>query len=386
MLALSTGEVVMPRVRRSVAVLVLFVLVGLAAGCGPASTGPATAERPAVAVEVAPVEAGELAESIAVVGTLAPKFEGEVKAEYSGVISDVFVTEWVRVERGTLLARFDSREAQAALKAARASRLEAEVGVARAKRELERCVKLRAAGLATQQTLDDARSAAEAAEAMHEAAAAREELSRTRLSKAEIRAPMSGVIASRTVHPGDFVENMGSPRPMFTIVDNRRLELTVSVPSSAIASLAVGQPLTFTVDAIPQRVFEGEVSFVNPAVDEASRTLKVIAQVDNGDGALKSGLFARGRIVTSSRADVLRVARNALVTWDPTAGAGVVYVVENGHAKRRDVATGASTGSAVEIRGGLAAGESVVTRGAFDVRDGDRVTVVSLEQSAETRG
>lgn len=378
----------MPRVRRNGAVLVLIVLGGLgAARCGPASTGPATtAERPPVAVEVAPVEAGELAESIAVVGTLAPKFEGEVKAEYSGVISEVFVTEWVRVERGTLLARFDSREAEAALKAARASRLEAQVGVARARRELERCVKLRAAGLATQQTLDDARSAADAAQAMLEAAAAREELSRTRLSKAEIRAPMAGVVSSRSVQPGDFVENMGSPRPMFTIVDNQRLELTVSVPSSAIASLAVGQPLTFTVDAIPQRVFEGKIAFVNPAVDEASRTLKVIAAVDNRDGVLKSGLFARGRIVTSTRPDVLRVERDALVTWDPTAGSGVVYVVENGRAKRREVATGASSGGAIEIRGGLAAGESVVTRGAFDVRDGDRVTVVSLEKTAEARG
>ncbi|MGZ5433325.1 MAG: efflux RND transporter periplasmic adaptor subunit, partial [Thermoanaerobaculia bacterium] len=233
-----------------------------------------------------------------------------------------------------------------------------------------------------QQTLDDARSAADAAQASLEAAAAREELARTRLSKADIRAPMAGVIASRTVNPGDFIENMGSPRPMFTIVDNQRLELTVSIPSSAIASVVVGQPLTFTVDAIPGRVFEGKVSYINPAVDQASRTLKVIAAVDNRDGALKSGLVARGEIVTSRRADVLRVARGALVTWDPTARSGVVYVVENGRAKKRDVATGASTAEAIEIRGGLSAGETVVTRGAFDVKDGDRVTVVNASKKA----
>lgn len=369
-------------VQRSGAAIVLIVLAGLAAGCGPASTAPATAERPPVAVEAASVETGDLAEKVVVVGTLAPKFQGEVKAEYSGVIADVFVSEWVRVERGTLLARFDSREAEASVKAARAARLEGEVGAARAQREMERAVKLRAAGLATQQTLDDARSAADAAQASHEAAAAREELARTRLAKADIRAPMAGVIASRTVNPGDFIENMGSPRPMFTIVDNRRLELTVTIPSSAIAAVAVGQPLTFAVDAVPGRVFEGKVSFVNPAVDQASRTLKVIAEVDNRDGALKSGLFARGEIVTSRRADVLRVARGALVTWDPTAGAGVVYVVENGRAKKRDVTTGASTAEAIEIRGGLSAGEIVVTRGGFDVKDDDRVTVVNVSKKA----
>ncbi|MGZ5433894.1 MAG: efflux RND transporter periplasmic adaptor subunit, partial [Thermoanaerobaculia bacterium] len=105
-------------VRRSGAAIVLIVLAGLAGGCGPASSsGPATAERPPVAVEAASVETGDLAEKIAVVGTLAPKFEGEVKAEYSGVIADVFVSEWVRVERGTLLARFDSRETEASVKA-----------------------------------------------------------------------------------------------------------------------------------------------------------------------------------------------------------------------------------------------------------------------------
>lgn len=368
-------------VHRSGAAIVLMMLAVLASGCGPASSGPATAERPPVAVEASSVATGELAEKIAVVGTLAPKFEGVVKAEYSGVIADVFVSEWVRVERGTLLARFDSREAEAALKAAKAARLEAEVGATRAKREMERAVKLRAAGLATQQTLDDARSAADAAQASLEAARAREELARTRLSKADIRAPMAGVIASRTVNPGDFIENMGSPRPMFTIVDNQRLELTVSIPSSAIASLAVGQPLTFTVDAIPGRAFEGKVSYVNPAVDQASRTLKVIAQVDNRDGALKSGLFARGEIVTSRRAGVLRVERGSLVTWDPTARSGVVYVIENGRAKKRDVTTGAATSETIEIQRGLSAGETVVTRGGFDVKDGDRVTVVKTTVS-----
>lgn len=369
-------------IRRGGAALVLIVVALLAERCSPASRGPAAGERPPVAVEAASVESGELAEKIAVVGTLAPKFEGEVKAEYSGVIADVFVSEWVRVERGTLLARFDSREAEASLKAAKAARLESEVGATRAKRELERCVKLRAAGLATQQTLDDARSAADAEQASLEAAVAREELARTRLAKTDIRAPMAGVIASRTVNPGDFIENMGGPRPMFTIVDNERLELTVSLPSSAIASVAVGQPLTFTVDAIPGRVFEGKVSYINPAVDEASRTLKVIAQVDNRNGALKSGLFARGEIVTSRRADVLRVARGALVTWDPTAGSGVVYVIENGRAKKRDVTTGVATVESIEIRRGLSAGETVVTRGGFDVKDGDRVTVVSATKKA----
>ncbi len=368
---------------RLTAAALCSVLLLTSARCARTSGNPeAVVERPPVAVEVTRVEAGDLEERIAVVGSLSPKFQGEVKAEYSGVIAEVLVSEWVRVKRGTLLARFDAREEQAAVKGARATRMQAEAGAVRAKRELERYEKLRAAGLATQQTLDDARSAHEAAVAQLDAAAAQEEMARTRLAKTDILAPMDGVVASRTVNPGDFVENMGGPRPMFTIVDNRKLELTVSVPSTRIGSVALGQPLSFTVDSIPGRTFGGKVSFINPAVDEASRTVRVVAVVENADGALKSGLFARGEIVTGRRAGVLRVPRTALLTWDPLEHRGAVYVVDGGRARRREVSTGGTSGDDVEISAGLSAGEIVVTRGGFDVREGDRV---SEKQKAESR-
>jgi multidrug resistance efflux pump len=80
------------------------------------------------------------------------------------------------------------------------------------------------------------------------------------------------VVAARSVNVGDYVENMGNPRPIFRIVDNRVLELTVTVPTARLAGLAEGQSLFFTVDAIPGREFEGRISFINPAADEASRT------------------------------------------------------------------------------------------------------------------
>ncbi|HEX9162014.1 MAG TPA: efflux RND transporter periplasmic adaptor subunit, partial [Thermoanaerobaculia bacterium] len=228
--------------RRIASIILSLPVVLLAFGCSRNSGEPSVADKPPVAVEVSRVTPGDVKESIAVVGTLLPKFHGDVKTEYSGTIAQVFVTEWVHVTRGAPLARFDSREAEAALKAATAARLQAEAGAVRGRRELERSEKLKAAGLATQQSLDDSRTGAEAAEAQLAAAKAQEEMARTRLVKTEVRAPMDGVIASRTVNPGDFVENMGSPKPMFTIVDNRRLELTVTVPSSQIASVELDQP------------------------------------------------------------------------------------------------------------------------------------------------
>lgn len=358
------------------AALATIALLPLA-GCSRSADGAQAAERPPVAVEVSRVLPADIEESIAVVGTLTPKFQGEVKAEYSGTITDVFVTEWVHVTRGTLLARFDTREPESIVKAATAARLQAEVGATRARRELERSEKLKSLGLATQQNLDDARTAADAAEAQLAAAKAQEEMAKTRLAKTDVRAPMDGVIAARTVNPGDFIENMGSPEPMFRIVDNRRLELTVAIPSSRIGEVKLGQPLSFIADSVPGRPFEGHVSFINPAVDEASRTVKVIALVENGEGALKSGLFVKGAIVTGAKKGVLSVPRNAMITFDPATRSGIVYVVSGDRVQRRNVETGAASGERIQIARGLAPGDAVVIRGGFDLRDGDRVAVAA---------
>ena len=366
----------MKRIDRHLVVAALVLLLP-AAACSRANGKGAAAARPAVAVEVAPVVSGDLKESIEVVGTLTPKFQAEVKTEYSGTVTDVLVTEWVRVSKGTTLLRFDAREAEAGAAAARASLLVAEVGLNRARRELERTVKLKEAGLATPQNLDDARTAQEAAEAQLAAAKAQKQMAETKLEKTEIRSPLDGVVASRTVNPGDFIENMGSPKPMFRIVDNRRLELTVTVPSSRISGVRLGQPLSFTTDAVPGRTFTGKVSFINPAADESSRTVKVVAVVDNPDETLKSGLFAKGEIVTGERRGVLRVPRSAFVTWDLSARSAVVFVVDGEKAVRRTVETGAGAGDDVEVTKGIAAGERVVTRGAFNLSEGVRVAVVA---------
>lgn len=352
----------------------VITLLSLVTACTP-TVESELAERPPVAVEVTRAVPGDVRESIAVVGTLAPKFQGDVKTEYSGTITNVYVTEWVHVTKGTLLARFDTREAEAVLRAATAARLQAQVAATRATRELERSEKLKAAGLSTQQNLEDARTGAEAAGAQLAAAKAQEQMAQTRLTKTDVRSPMDGVIASRSVNPGDFIENMGSPRPMFRIVDNRRLDLTVTVPSSEIAAVQLGQPLSFTSDAVPGRTFEGRVSFINPTADEASRTVKIIAAVENTDGALKSGLFAKGAIITRERKGVLRIPRSAMLTWDPATRSGVVYVVAGDRAQKRTVSTGAAAEDAIEIARGLNDGDVIVTRGGFNLRDGDRVSI-----------
>jgi membrane fusion protein (multidrug efflux system) len=359
---------------------ILAVLIVIAA-CSRVGEGEATQAggKPPVAVEVAPAAAGELVQTIEVVGTLAPKFSAEIKSEFTAVVDEVYVTEWVHVAKGQPLARLDTREGELAVESAKASLMQAEVNETRANRELERTIKLKEYGLATQQNLDDARTARDAAVATTAVARAAARSMETRLSKAVIRAPMDGVVAFRGVSVGDRVENMGGNTPMFRVVDNRLLDLTVTVPSTKSAALRIGQPLEFTTAALPGQTFHGTVRFINPTVSEADRSVKVVAEVPNGEGALRGGMFVKGKIRTGERTGVLQIPRAALLSWDVERNTGEIFVVNRDVAERRAVQTGEVTGENVEIVQGVTAGEMVVTRGGSNVRPGDRVQIAQAQ-------
>lgn len=348
-------------------------------------------QRPPVAVEVTKVTAANITDGIEVIGTLSSKFGAEVKSEYTGIVAEVYVTEWVQVEKGTPLVRLDTREgelvlkkAQTAVEIAKANLMQVEVAANRANREYERALKLKEVGLITQQNLDDARTEREAAAVRISAAkaqiqAAEEDVehAQTRLSKAIIRSPRKGVISWRNVNVGDYVGEMGA-KPMFRIVDNRVLELTVTVPSGEMGAVRMGQALTFSTDAIPGKTFTGKVMFINPTVNESDRSVRVVAEVENTPEQLKGGLFVKGQILTGKRTGVIKIPRIALLTWDVAATKAEIFVVNENVAHRRTVRTGNIAGDQVEIISGLASGQQVITRGGFNVKDGDKVNVTRV--------
>ena len=381
--------------RTGTATAVLLLLGAGLLGCaaqGREKEGAArTAGRPPVAVEAARAAVADIADGVDVVGTLASRYDAEVKSEYGGRVSQVYVTEWVRVRKGAPLAKVDTREgevilrrAQVSVELAKASFLEAEAAARRADREHERAVKLKEAGLVTQQALDDAATQKEAAAARTAAAraqvaAAGEDVRQAemRISKSVIRAPFDGVIAARLVNVGEVVGEM--QKVVFRIVDNRLLDLTVAVPSADMAAVRVGQPLTFATDAVPGKTFTGTVKFINPAVSAADRSVKVVAEVRNVPEVLRGGLFVKGHIETARRRAVLQVPRASLLTWDVAGRTGDLMVADNNVARRRTVRTGGMSGDRVEIASGLAPGDLVITRGGFNVKDGDRVSVTRVD-------
>jgi multidrug efflux pump subunit AcrA (membrane-fusion protein) len=116
-------------------------------------------------------------------------------------------------------------------------------------------------------------------------------------------------------------------------------------------------------------------------VDEGSRAGKVVAEVPNPEGALRGGLFVRGRIITGTRQGVLQVPREALLNWNVEQHTADVFMVQGGQAKKCPVRVGTAGETVVEISSGLDSGDVVVTRGAFALRDGDKVVVQNGEKS-----
>jgi membrane fusion protein, multidrug efflux system len=371
------------------ALAVFLAMAGCSSKEGVGKAGNPPAGKPAVSVDAAKAATADVVEGIEVTGTLSPKQQAEIKPEYGGVVTQVYVNDWAKVRKGDPLLKVDTREGEvlllktkAALEMAKAGQMEAEAGLARADREYDRAVKLLESGLITRQGMDDALTQKEAANARIAAAKAQvavagEDVSHatTRLSKAVIRSPFDGTVAERMVSEGDLVGEM--QKVVFRLVDNRLLELTVSVPSTDMAALRVGQPVRFSTDAFPGREFDGKVAHINPSVSPGDRSVRVIAEVPNDPEVLKGGLFVKGRIATGRRTGVVEVPRTAILSWNVAARKGEVFVVDNNVARRRGVTTGAVQGDRVEIPSGLRSGETVVTRGAYLLSDGDAVKVAA---------
>ncbi|CAN5695228.1 efflux RND transporter periplasmic adaptor subunit [soil metagenome] len=309
----------------------------------------------AIPVEVEAASRRAIAASYTGTAPLEPRAESQVVAKTSGVALQVLVEEGQAVRAGQVLARLDPDRAalQAAQSAAQMRKLEA---------NFRRSQQLAAQQLVSAADHDQLRYDLENARAANR-------LANLELSYASVKAPIAGVIAQRSIKPGNFVQ---INTPIFRIVDNARLEATLNVPERELATLKAGQPVKLQVDALPGRTFDGTVDRIAPVVDSGSGTFRVITAFVGG-GVLQPGMFGRIRIDHDQRADALVIPRAALLEGETDSA---VYTVRDGKAVRVPVRLGYIDGAYAEVLDGLKAGESVVTAGKVALRDGSAVQVL----------
>jgi len=402
--------------------MLLLVAVGaFVASCGGSKANvrkeesTANAEPAAVEVTTAAAIKRELPRFFEATGSLAGDQQTDVAPQTSGKVVAVGVDIGSYVRRGQMLVRLDDAElklrvaqASAQLEQTKAAVRQAEekiglrpnqafdpnrvadVAAARvtlelAEKNLQRAEKLIESGDVSRSFYDDARARRDQLKEQYEVALARArqdyagvDVARTNVANAQaqlglaqkglqyavIPAPIDGYVTERVADLGEYV----SPQQkVVTIVRTNPLRIRIDIPEQAIPQVKVGQSVSITTSAWPDKNFAGRVARIAPNVSAQSRTLTVEAEIENSNNALKPGQFATVRILQERAEPAVLIPARAVVN---DAGVNRVYVIKNGHAEQRLVQTGQTDGDLIEIRNGIAADEQVATGNLEQLTDG----------------
>jgi len=189
-------------------------------------------------------------------------------------------------------------------------------------------------------------------------------LARRALSYALVFSPIDGYVAERNADLGEYVSPTSK---VATVVRINPLRIRIDIPEQAIPEVSVGQSVSVTTSAWPDKNFSGRIARISPNVTASSRTLSVEADIENNGGALKPGQFATVRILQSRSQPAVLIPARAVRT---ESGVSRVFVIKDGRAEQRLVQLGQSESDLVEVKSGVAAGEQVATSNIDQVSDG----------------
>ena len=315
-----------------------------------------------IVVEAAKPASVTLPQTLTAVGSLRSDESVTLRPEVAGRINAISFQEGQRVAKGAMLVRLDPAINDAEV-------LQARANMTLAKSKFDRAVDLAKSNFISGQAKDEAENNLKVAEAALALAEARQ-------AKMDIRAPFAGIIGLRSVSIGDYVKE-GADMVNLEAIDP--LKVDFRVPEMYMQQVAVGQPLSIVLDALPGKTFEGRVTAVNPLLDAAGRSVVIRAQVRNADTSLRPGMFARVRLVTKVPQESLVVPEQALV---PQGSEQFVFKVIDGKAVRGKVEIGQRRDGKAEIVAGISANDVIVTAGQLKLRDGMSVQVSPATSSA----
>ncbi len=325
--------------------------------CGVGEASNSTAEEIQAAMPV-PVEvAFPLREDIYATyhatATIASDIDAPVLARVQGEVVQLLVEEGDRVLQGQALARLDGERLRLDMLAAKAN-------LNQVRKEFDRYGDLAERGLVSESMFDGLRYDVAALQATYE-------LKKLNYDYSEIRAPISGVVSSRDIKLG---QNVSANSVAFRITDSAELVAYLQIPQAELAKFSAGHSARLRVDSMPDTEFSATIVRISPTIDTSNGTFRATAIVDNRDGYLVPGMFARFTVSYEKHEDVLTVPTDAIVEEDNEM---TVYVVADGEVTRRIVTTGISTNGQVEILSGLEEGEGIVVVGHSGLRDGSKV-------------
>jgi membrane fusion protein, multidrug efflux system len=347
-------------------VLVFGSLAGVkAAQIGTMIKAGATFAPPPEAVSSAVVQQIAWESSRSAIGSLVPVRGVTLAAEVMGLVREISFDSGQSVRKGAVLVRLDTSGEEAQLAAAKAD-------ASLAKLSLTRARNLRAAEANAPADLDAAVAKSQAAEAAVTALEAT-------IGRKTIRAPFDGKITIRQVELGQV---LAPGTPVAALLSVTPIHADFFVPQQALADLQTGQKVRLRTDTFPGAGWQGAISTVNPEVDPATRNVRVRATFENPDGRLRPGMFVNVDVLSGETRQTLVVPATA-VLYAPYGDS--VYVLEEKKdektgqvamvAQQRFIRAGDRRGDFVAVVDGLKKGETIVSSGAFKLRNGMAVAV-----------
>jgi RND family efflux transporter MFP subunit len=331
---------------------------------GPAAFPPATV----AAVTLQPRAVERASEFIA---TLRSLRSSTIQPEVSGSVTRIFVKSGDRVRTGTPLVQIDPDRQQAAVQSTEANRSGAEADVQYWRQQVARLQALVSAGAISRQEFEQAQNSLKTAEAKLAAIDAQVSEDRVQLRYYRVVAPQDGVVGDISIRPGDRV----TESTMITTVDeNSSLEAYIQVPLEQAPDVRAGLPVQL-LDADGKVAAVNPVSYVAPRVDPSTQSVLVKSLLKDAPPKLRSQQFARAKIVWST-APGLTVP---VIAVSRVSGQYFCFVVESQGgalvARQRPVQVGEILGDDYVVKGGLKAGDRVVTSGIQKLADGAPVKV-----------
>lgn len=333
-----------------------------AAGCQPdesQATSEPGQERERARVEVSPLQTESFDSTAILTGTTEPNDIVRVAAEMPGRVLSVGFEEGEDIEKGTTMIRVDARTDRAMLGQYRVQKEQASRDVARTRDLFSR-------GLATQADVERAETALKMANASVR-------MAQTGVGKSSVSAPITGVIDTSHVEPGEYV-NPGAP--IATIVNYDLLLVRVPLPESMLLTARPGAEVKVDFPAL-KRSAKGKIRRVGVQANEGTRTFPMLIEVTNTDRTLRPGLRANVTLVTQRHPDAVLIPRDAIIEG---LHERYVFVLDGDKAKRVVVTLGDGAGDKVQALTGLEAGDKLITVGHRELADGDAVNVLEASK------
>lgn len=313
---------------------------------------------PSVIVATASEE--QIAENLALVGTVLANEMVDLRPESDGIVHEVLFKEGEVVKKGDLLLLLDERETQAGL-------AEAEANFKLTQSTFERSKQLFNDKLISQQEFDQAA-------ANFQSSQAAVEVRRQQLRQMRVVAPFEGTVGARMVSPGQVVTRS---TPLTLLVDLDPVKIELNVPERFVGQLATNQEVQLSAAAFPGRKFSASVYFVSPAIDPSTRTALVRAYSQNPKHELKPGMFVSAELTMATRPRSIVIPETGLAQVQDENSAVVFTLTPDNTVVPKRVKLGVRIPGKVEILQGLAAGDRVIVEGSQKVVPGGKVNVSS---------